>query len=113
MEEKNVVERAAYHTIESASEFQNILRNHKGKFVVDFWAPWCGPCLALAPIFESVASELKDQISFAKVNVDDNPALAKQYNITSIPTIIIIENGEILKRHSGFIGRNDFKNLIK
>ena len=61
--------------------------------VVDFWAPWCGPCRAVAPIFEQLAAE-QDRVVFVKLNIDESPAYAARYGVLSIPTAILFENGE-------------------
>ncbi len=66
-----------------------------GLTVVDFWAPWCGPCHAMAPQFEK-AAQLRPDYRFAKVNVDDEPALAQAFGISSIPTLAVIKDGEVL-----------------
>ena len=62
--------------------------------VVDFWAPWCGPCRVVHPILGDMAEQHGDRITFVKLNVDDNPATATRYNVLSIPTVILFENGE-------------------
>jgi thioredoxin 1 len=62
--------------------------------VVDFWAPWCGPCRVVSPIIDDIASQHGDHIGFVKLNVDDNPMTAGRYNVLSIPTVILFENGE-------------------
>ena len=69
--------------------------------VVDFWAPWCGPCRAMAPQFEQAAAQLKGRIVFAKVNSDDSPQLSQRYAIRSIPTMIRLQKGRELDRRSG------------
>ena len=69
--------------------------------VVDFWAPWCGPCLAMAPTFEAVAADVKGKAVFAKVNVDENPTLARRYGIQSIPSVLVFRDGTVSKRVVG------------
>ncbi|MCB1246477.1 MAG: thioredoxin [Acidimicrobiia bacterium] len=73
--------------------------------VVDFWAEWCGPCKQLAPILDEVASEHADKITVAKVNIDENPDLARQFDIMSIPTLIVFDRGEPALRFQGASGK--------
>jgi thioredoxin 1 len=68
--------------------------------VVDFWAPWCGPCKALAPTFESVAVELDGKVKFVKVNIDDTD-IAQQYGVRSIPTLIMFKDGKVVSTKTG------------
>ena len=73
--------------------------------VVDFWAEWCGPCKMLAPILAEVAGENSDKITVAKVNVDENPDLARQFDIMSIPTLIVFKDGQPAHRFQGASGK--------
>jgi len=69
--------------------------------VVDFWAPWCGPCRQMAPQFQTAAAQLKGRVLFAKVNSDDSPAASSQYAIRSIPTMVLLRGGREVARQSG------------
>lgn len=69
--------------------------------LVDFWATWCGPCRAIAPIVEELSQEYAGKALVGKVDVDSNPEIASQYNIRSIPTILILKNGDVVDRHVG------------
>ena len=74
--------------------------------VVDFWAEWCGPCKMITPVLEELAGELGDQVTIAKLNVDDNPEVAMRFNVMSIPTLLVFHGGEVRKRLVGAKGKS-------
>ncbi len=73
--------------------------------LVDFWAPWCGPCRSMAPIIDEVAQEFAGRVKVAKVNVDENQALAGRYKIMSIPTMVMFKNGEVVGQMVGYTAK--------
>lgn len=79
--------------------------------VVDFWAPWCGPCKVMGPLLEEIAQELP-AVTFAKVNVDDHSELAMRFNVLSIPTFIVLKGGSEVGRFSGAMPKEVFKEKI-
>ena len=88
-------------------EFEKEVLSQKGKVLVDFYADWCGPCRMMTPIIEEVAEELKDELKVFKVNVDNNQELAIKYDVMSIPTIIVFENGVPKKTFIGVTDKNE------
>ena len=93
------------------SNFEQEVLKAKGKILVDFWAAWCGPCQMLSPIVDEVAEEVGD-ITVGKINVDEEPALAAKFGVMSIPTLIVFENGKIVKQSVGYIGKDEVMDLV-
>lgn len=81
--------------------------------VIDFWAPWCGPCLALGPTIEALAKDYDGKVTVGKVNVDENPQLSINYGITSIPAVLFIKNGQVVDKQVGAAPKNVFEKKIQ
>lgn len=81
--------------------------------LVDFWAPWCGPCRLAGPILDEISEDYKDKIVVAKVNVDENSQKPSQFGVMSIPTVILFKGGQEVGRQTGFSGKENYIELIK
>ncbi|HYZ16252.1 MAG TPA: thioredoxin [Candidatus Acidoferrum sp.] len=80
--------------------------------LVDFWAPWCGPCKMLSPVIEKIAGQLGDRITFVKLNTDENPSLAGQYGVSGIPCLILYKNGQPVDRIVGFVPEAMIRSML-
>ena len=84
----------------------------KGAMLVDFWAPWCGPCRKLTPVVEALSSEMAGKLRFGKVNVDEQPEIAEKFGVASIPTIYIIKDGKVVANRVGAATKETLKEWI-
>lgn len=98
--------------IHSAADFEKEIINYKGYALVDFWATWCPPCRMMAPVLESAEQQLGDKINFVKVDVDEQQ-LAAEFDIMSIPTLVVFKDGKPVKRMSGYRPLDTFVEELK
>jgi thioredoxin len=89
----------------SDATFDETIGSAEKPVLVDFWAEWCGPCKMIAPVLEEIATEQGEKLQIAKLNVDDNPSTAMKYNVMSIPTLLVFQAGEPVKRLVGAKGK--------
>ena len=93
--------------------FSEEVTNSDSIVVVDFWAPWCGPCKMLTPVIEELAREMGKEVKFAKVNVDENPVISSKYKVSSIPTVVIFNKDTVKETMVGFRPKADLKKIIE
>lgn len=82
-------------------QFEADVKTSDTPYLVDFWAPWCGPCRMITPVIEELATEMAGQVKFGKINIDDHQRTAEQFGVMSIPTLLVLKGGEVVERITG------------
>ena len=95
------------------SSFETEVLQSDKPVLVDFWAPWCGPCRAIAPIIDELAGEYADKIKIAKCNIDDNPGIPANYGIKAIPTLILFNKGNAVEQITGMVAKGKIEEALK
>ena len=97
----------------TSDNFKSTVDSSPVPVLVDFWAPWCGPCKAIAPVLEELAGEMAGKLSIGKVDVDENGEVAAQFNVRAIPTLILFKDGQVAEQFVGLVGKSDLKAKIE
>ena len=92
--------------------FEKVTAENDKTLIIDFWAPWCGPCKALTPVLEEISAEMSDKVGIYKVNVDDNTDLAQEHGVQSIPTMLIYKNGSLSETIVGLKTKDELVDIV-
>lgn len=103
---------SGHASVEVTTENFETLINSDSPTLIDFWAPWCGPCRALGPTIEELATEYKDKSVVGKLNVDDHPSLAAKYGVSSIPSVLIFQKGQVVETLVGLRPKEAYAELL-
>lgn len=95
------------------NNFENIVINSENLSIVDFWAPWCGPCRKMSAVIDEVANEFEGKVNVCKINTDENLKSAKEYSISGLPSILIFKGGKPIERLVGLMPKDTLSNNIK
>jgi thioredoxin 1 len=96
----------------TSDTFKNAVSSSATPLLVDFWAPWCGPCKAIAPVLDELANEFDGRLSIAKVNIDENEAIAAEYGIRAIPTMLLFKGGKVIEQIVGMLPKATLKTKL-
>jgi thioredoxin 1 len=97
----------------TGANFKEEVLDNEGITLVDFWAPWCGPCQMVGPVMEEIAKEMEGKVKVGKVNVDEEGSLGQEYEIMSIPAVFVFKNGEVVERLIGAMAKESYMEVLQ